>query len=69
MAITREHGSVHYTCDDCGEELATGEKDFHAALHEMRAQRWENRKTNGDWEHYCPDCKSPSAVAKFGKLD
>lgn len=49
-------GCVAFSCDDCSEDLETGETDFALALSQAKRGGWRPEKTPDGWEHRCPDC-------------
>lgn len=46
-----------YSCDKCGEILDTEQESFGDALDTMKREGWTPRLSNGQWRHYCGDCK------------
>lgn len=61
MTIEREftNGPFIARCDGkkCHEYLETGETNFGSAVGEIKVNRWEVRKIDGEWQHFCPDCR------------
>jgi hypothetical protein len=57
--LDRVKGEIVWVCDGdgCDEVLETGTDDFEQARGELRAERWDTRKVDGEWNHYCPGCK------------
>ena len=57
MSTTRIGGSVVFDCDDCGEDLDTGETEFHDAVAEKKRAGWGSRKEpDGSWSDICEAC-------------
>lgn len=55
---------IIFNCDDCGEELDTGEEDFQAALQMIKGEGWSVEKHPDGWKHFCPEC----VEAMYGKM-
>ena len=56
MSIIRNHGFIVFECDDCGETLETGVKEFYLAPEAAKQEGWDISKANGEWIHRCPEC-------------
>lgn len=69
MAIERNrwgfNGEITFECDDCGEEIHTGEEDFQTALKVMKAEGWKSVNTNGEWHNLCPVCDDEELYEDF----
>ena len=50
-------GDITFECDDCGDELDTGEDEFSEALRMFRDFGWLSHKDGEEWSHYCKGCK------------
>jgi hypothetical protein len=63
MTIQRDGGTIHFCCDNCGDSLDTEESDefFGEAIKYAKLKGWQFFKANGEWEHYCADCKRAAA--------
>ncbi|MTI95210.1 MAG: hypothetical protein FH749_06935 [Firmicutes bacterium] len=60
MSVERFYGSqdVYFlTCDVCGEEPPEIFNDFDDAVDYKKANGWQSKKRNGEWEDICPDCQ------------
>jgi len=63
MSVTRQKGGeIVYLCDGpkCHESFETGENAFFEAVKILKQEdpKWRIAKhSNGEWHHYCPDCK------------
>lgn len=57
MTVERNGGALTFCCDNCGEVNDTGERDWNAALEEVKGEGWTIRKRGDDWQHFCPDCQ------------
>jgi hypothetical protein len=57
MTLHHQRGEIAWECDGCDEVLETGTDDFEQARGELRAERWDTRKVDGEWNHYCPACR------------
>jgi hypothetical protein len=42
-------------CDECPEELETGETDFNDARLKALDEGWRSVFVNYEWRHYCPE--------------
>lgn len=58
MTLHREHGCIQFECDTCGDTLNTGELDFRDAKQVLDGDRWQTKKEDDEWAHYCPSCRS-----------
>ena len=57
--IRLERGRYVAHCDgECGASVNTGLRSFHQAINLIsRVEEWENRKGEGGWRNYCPNCR------------
>lgn len=55
--LDRQHGTIVFECDACGEVLRTDEHDFNEAAAILRNENWIARKEGDVWCHYCGDCR------------
>lgn len=57
MTISRYHGDIVFTCDECeSEELDSNTKDFEEAIEVLKMNSWIYLKEDDEWKHVCPDC-------------
>ena len=54
--IDKEYGRYSVYCDICNSHVL-GLKSFDDAVDYIKELDWKIVKTNGGWEHHCPDCK------------
>lgn len=69
--ITRQGESTSLACDECGDDYqqAFCLKDFDVLIASAKADRWTLLRENGDWKHFCPDCKpEPGGLAQQRRL-
>lgn len=57
MTIARQRGKIVFQCDDCGAEYDTLTDDFRDGLDDAKSDGWVARLVDGEWQHFCPDCK------------
>ncbi len=57
MTLRKKHGDYIMTCDQCGDEFLSGMEDWHDALQEAKDEGYAVRQEDGEWVHYCEDCK------------
>ena len=58
MSTHRMGRIIVFTCDECDEELDTGETEFHDALAAKKAEGWTSRKDgDNEWMDVCDQCK------------
>lgn len=50
-------GALVFTCDNCGEEHNTREKEWNTGLAIIRDRGWTATNRSGTWQHFCPDCE------------
>ena len=43
------------TCDNCGD--GTECENWADALEYIKDNGWQKKRVDGEWVHYCPDCK------------
>lgn len=56
--IRRSNDEFIAECTECGTEFAGGvEDDFRAFVQALKDAGWQVRNNDGEWEHYCEDCK------------
>lgn len=55
--LERQHGTIIFCCDACGDTLETGEREFAPAKAVLDAEGWRARKFGVDWMHYCAGCR------------
>jgi predicted RNA-binding Zn-ribbon protein involved in translation (DUF1610 family) len=51
--------TVHFECDDCGEDFDSETDEFAEAWRKAKSEGW--RAFDADergWKHYCPDCEA-----------
>jgi hypothetical protein len=41
---------------DCSESLSIDVESFPELLEAMKEEGWKNRRINGTWMHFCPNC-------------
>lgn len=57
MSIERYKDMRIPTCDICGDTLPE-EYDFSDAVQAMKDAGWKiQRNDDGEWEHFCPECR------------
>lgn len=57
--IERQYGGQCIVCDDCGEETADYDNDeFALMIQQAKEDGWKITQEDGEWCHYCPDCRS-----------
>jgi hypothetical protein len=62
--ICKSHGGQGYEihCDNCPEILeAEDAEDFFDAVNFAKEECWQIKKINGEWVHFCIDCKNGGA--------
>lgn len=66
MSVDRQYGKVVFTCDECGDDLETGEGDFLAALQFMKEEGWQTVRNADDteWVHICNECDKDGVLRK-----
>jgi len=59
MSSRRNHRdkSVTFTCDECGGDFETTTDDWGDAIAEFKDGGGVVRQEDGEWKHYCDDCK------------
>jgi Fe2+ or Zn2+ uptake regulation protein len=55
--LDRQKGNIVFQCDECGEVLETNTNDFDSARNLLKRERWAVEKIDGEWEHYCSNCR------------
>lgn len=60
MSVDRQHGKLIFICDECGDDINTGEADWIDGLRVMRSSGWGRRHDSdgGQWQHLCQDCEA-----------
>ena len=58
--LNRQHGTIFFECDGCGDILFTEQKTFDEARDVFTLEGWRSM-ADGEtgkkiWLHYCPDC-------------
>lgn len=51
------NGPITFCCDNCGEVEETHCSDWSSAQAKVKAHGWQARWQDGEWYHYCKDCK------------
>lgn len=46
------------SCDFCDEVTEYTVESWDELMREMEAYGWISKKTNGGWEHLCPNCQA-----------
>ena len=57
VSVIRDHGELSFECDSCGDLLDTGMTEFDAAFAYAKREGWRVVRTEGEWQHRCPDCE------------
>lgn len=57
MTTHRDSGGIVFQCDGCEDTYETHDKVFETAWLDAKGDGWIARKLDGEWVHYCPDCK------------
>jgi hypothetical protein len=61
VTMHKAHQFIAFSCDQCTEDVETGETDFQEALRSARKLGWAPFKARGGvWEHLCPSCNRGS---------
>ncbi len=68
--IHKEYGQTTLLCDRCEDELGeTFHRDnFRDLIDSAQAAGWSVRMENGNWRHYCPECRSVSRVEQAREM-
>lgn len=56
MTVEREYGNIVFICDECGDDLNTGTKDWEEAKEIAGDEGWVPIPDGNTWIHCCPDC-------------
>ena len=59
----KERDEHAWECDGCGDTSYGGSLEFHEGWAELKSLGWTARKTDGEWEHFCPSCSRDEPVA------
>ena len=51
-----------WQCDKCPHEAVFPPGNFWGCIAELKARRWTFIRGEGDWSHWCPDCKGKTAA-------
>lgn len=58
MANHRIYKNVVFECDECEDTFDTDTDNFEEAVKAVKDKGWRMFKNkNGDWEHYCSECR------------
>lgn len=57
IEFDKEAEIMSMTCDTCGID-AEFYGCFTECIVEAKHQKWAMKLVDGEWEHYCPDCKA-----------
>lgn len=57
MTTRNGRNGIRFVCDDCGVEYDTMTSDFRDGLDDAKSDGWVARQEDGEWRHYCEDCK------------
>ncbi len=57
MSVKRDHGTLVWVCDNCGEEYDTFSHDFDEAREIMKDEGWKSIKDKDEkWQNVCVVC-------------
>lgn len=62
LMLDNQKGCIVFECDNCGNVLETGARNFEAARNCLRRQGWHPYKEGNEWKHSCDDCERKADV-------
>jgi len=56
MSVTKIHEKIVFVCDECQDDLETGETSWFHAREIFKKEGWRTIFEGSGFKHYCPDC-------------